>query len=533
MRIKISQKLVLTAILVTAGILLTNGYSISYLSGLQDVYDQDIRQYQRLTLERHMELATIQTQQFLTDASLTLDEGSVQEADRWAETFRQTGEKLEALMDQEAKSKLLEVEEQFERYYRSGMAMTNAYLTHSIEDGKKLMTEYDLAAEELTSTIRQFDQQTAADLNQGAGTTQAALTQYKSVLYTVTFALSLLCLGAAVLLYRNLVSPLQRISTMVRNVAAGDFKTEIEAVKSRDELGELYRDMMKLRQNLGSLIEGVAQSSTHLASASEELSSTSTQMTERMLDQARRGDEIASAVEEMNQSIQGVARHAEGSSQAAEEMVSLAREGNEKNEVILTTLDQFSTILTQSSEMSADLSRKSQEIGNITKVIDDIVEQTHLLAFNAAIEAAHAGEQGRGFAVVADEVRKLSERTSKATKEIVEMIDQIQGVSGNAVVSLCEGIELMETSAERTKDNRALLQQILESVVKMKEMVQQISTSAQEEAKASGMISQNTQEIAQLGRDSSNQGEESRKACANLSRLATEMEQELSMFKVQ
>ncbi|NOY53655.1 MAG: methyl-accepting chemotaxis protein [Deltaproteobacteria bacterium] len=359
------------------------------------------------------------------------------------------------------------------------------------------------------------------------------LRSFKRTLLFMAVSLIALSWGAAFLLFRNLVSPLQRISRMVQSVAAGDFSVDVDAVKSNDELGDLYHDMMKLQENLRSLIEGVAHSSTHLASASEELSSTSTQMTERMKDQARRGEEIATAVEEMNHSIQGVAQYAERSLASAEAMVQYSREGNEKNEEVLTNLDQLGTILTGASEMSADLSRKSLEIGNITKVIDDIVEQTHLLAFNAAIEAAHAGEQGRGFAVVADEVRKLSERTSKATKEIVEMISQIQEVSGDAVVRLCEGIELLEGGTARTQENKALLQQMLNGVVQVKEMVQQISTSAQEEAQTSGMIAENTQEIAQLGREFSNEGEESRKACENLSRLAMEMEQDLSVFKVQ
>ncbi len=360
-----------------------------------------------------------------------------------------------------------------------------------------------------------------------------ALRNFKGTLLLMAVSLIVLSWGAALLLFRNLVSPLRHITGMIQRLAAGDLSVDGEAVKRNDELGDLCRDMMKLQENFRSLIEGVADSSTHLASASEELSSTSLEMTHRMKDQARRGDEIATAVEEMNRSIQGVAQYAEGSSDAAEAMVQYSREGNEKNEEILTNLDQLATILTESSEMSADLSRKSLDIGNITKVIDDIVEQTHLLAFNAAIEAAHAGEQGRGFAVVADEVRKLSERTSKATKEIVEMISQIQEGSGDAVVRLCEGIELLEGGTLKTQENKALLQQILESVVQVKEMVQQISTSAQEEAQTSGMISENTQEIAQLGREFSNEGEESRKACENLSRLAMEMEQNLSVFKVQ
>jgi len=360
-----------------------------------------------------------------------------------------------------------------------------------------------------------------------------ALHDFEGTLFLMAVSIILLSWGAALLLFRNLVSPLRHITGMVQHLAAGDLSLDGEAVKRNDELGDLCREMIKLQENLRSLLEGVADSSTHLASASEELSSTSLEMTHRMKDQARRGNEIATAVEEMNQSIQGVAQYAEGSLEAAEVMVHNSREGNEKNEEILTNLDQLATILTESSEMSADLSRKSLDIGNITKVIDDIVEQTHLLAFNAAIEAAHAGEQGRGFAVVADEVRKLSERTSKATKEIVEMISQIQEGSGDAVVRLCEGIELLEGGTAKTQENKALLQQILESVVQVKEMVQQISTSAQGEAQTSGMISENTQEIAQLGRDFLNDGEESRKACENLSRLAMEMEQDLSGFKVQ
>jgi methyl-accepting chemotaxis protein len=180
-----------------------------------------------------------------------------------------------------------------------------------------------------------------------------------------------------------------------------------------------------------------------------------------------------------------------------------------------------------------ELGKSFDQIGRIIGVIDDIADQTNLLALNAAIEAARAGEQGRGFAVVADEVRKLAERTTRATKEIADMIRTVQEETKVAVVAMEEGTKQVEEGVTTTSKAGDSLKQIIHMSEQVGEMITHIATAATEQSSATEQINNNMDQIAKLVKESSDGARESAKACQDLSGLALDLQKLVSNFKLE
>ena len=166
------------------------------------------------------------------------------------------------------------------------------------------------------------------------------------------------------------------------------------------------------------------------------------------------------------------------------------------------------------------------------RVIEDIADQTNLLALNAAIEAARAGEQGRGFAVVADEVRKLAERTTKATKEIGDMIRQIQQDTKSAVSTMDQGTSQVGQGVELANKTGEALSTIHSMVNETAGMIQQIASAAEEQSNATRQIASDLESMTQTTRQTTSGITESAEACHELNALAGNLQKTLSVFKV-
>jgi methyl-accepting chemotaxis protein len=179
-----------------------------------------------------------------------------------------------------------------------------------------------------------------------------------------------------------------------------------------------------------------------------------------------------------------------------------------------------------------ELGVSSDQIGEIIGVIDEIADQTNLLALNAAIEAARAGEQGRGFAVVADEVRKLAERTTKATKEIATMIKNIQVETRSAVEAMQAGTKQVEEGVESTTQAGTSLKEIIQVSEQVGEMITHIATAATQQSTATEQVNVNVENISKISQESAAGAQQSAKACHDLSGLALDLQNLVGQFKL-
>lgn len=341
------------------------------------------------------------------------------------------------------------------------------------------------------------------------------------------------CCTLSFFIIRRVAKSLVLVVDRIKDVAQGegDLTKRLE-VQSDDELGELSRWFNTFMDKLHQIVLQVAQSTEHIASASEEISSTAAQSAHSAAAQKDQATQVAAAMQEMSSTVLQVSENASKASESARRAGETARSGGA---IVDKTVDVIQNLAASTRDTAAkiqELGKSSDQIGQIIGVIDDIADQTNLLALNAAIEAARAGEQGRGFAVVADEVRKLAERTTQATKEIAQMIKTIQQETQRAVEAMESGTAAVERGVESASKAGTSLNEIIQKSEQVNDMITHIAAAATQQSAATQQVTANMDQIASLVQEASVGAEQSAKACGDLSDLALDLQRLVGRFKL-
>ncbi len=355
--------------------------------------------------------------------------------------------------------------------------------------------------------------------------------QTQTIIVALMLVSTILSIGGSLIIVRSITVPLSEGVDVANRLAAGDLTASI-TIRSSDEIGMLMTAMDNMVKSLRDLIIKIKYAAENMASGSEQLSASAEEISRGMEGQAARSSQIATATEEMSQTVVDVAKNTSDIAQISAQAFDQAKDGADVVNRSVNEVQAIASTVTESAQMMERLGDSSKQIGNIIGVINDIADQTNLLALNAAIEAARAGEQGRGFAVVADEVRKLAERTTQATSQINNMISSIQGEVERAEVTMNSATARVESGVEFSRKAGDALGSIVQSVNNLQSMVQQIASATEEMSTVSETISSDIEGVATGSKEISAGSGQIAQASSDLAKLATELQSIVRQFKV-
>jgi methyl-accepting chemotaxis protein len=318
----------------------------------------------------------------------------------------------------------------------------------------------------------------------------------------------------------------------MQTIASGDLRSPAQGTVWSDEFGEIVSAIDKMRCGLRELIVAVTASVERLAGASEEISAATTEAAKGSETQRSETGQASTAVHQMSSAVLQVTDHSQHAAEAARKTSAKAHEGGEIITKTIADMRSIAGTVTGSGNKVKELGVRSEQIGKIVNVIDEIADQTNLLALNAAIEAARAGDQGRGFAVVADEVRKLAERTTKATKEISEMVQAIQTETNDAVSAMKLGTQQAENGVQATAGATAALQEIIQMADQLEGMITQIATAATQQSSAAEEVNGTLKRITTVVGESAGAAQHTAQACQDLANLAVDLQNIVGRFRV-
>lgn len=323
---------------------------------------------------------------------------------------------------------------------------------------------------------------------------------------------------------------IMRLLDEMGDLADGDLT--VNATVTEDVTGAIADSINYAIEALRTLVTAINDTATQVSQAAQQSQATAVQLAQASENQAQEISSASEAVNEMAVSIQGVSRNADTLAQEAQRSVDTAKAGTE---AVQKTIEGMNTIREQIQETSKRIKRlgeSSQEIGDIVELINDIAEQTNILALNAAIQAAMAGEAGRGFAVVADEVQRLAERSADATKQIEALVKTIQTDTNEAVISMEQTTSEVVSGAKLAEDAGTALGTIESVASHLSELVQSISAATRQQAKAAANVSDTMNVIQEITNQTSAGTSQTAAAIGNLAELANALKKSVSGFKL-
>ena len=330
---------------------------------------------------------------------------------------------------------------------------------------------------------------------------------------------------------KTILSPLRKIAEAIESMSDGNLTKRIE-VLWKDEIGEIATHLNVFSEKLWNTFIQFSKGSIVASSTATLLDNAARQMTSGIEEAVIQVNSVATASEEMSTTSSEIAQNCVSATKSSEKANGAAVAGESVINETVAVMDRINSIVKSSAKTVGSLGERSDQIGEIINLINDIADQTNLLALNAAIEAARAGEQGRGFAVVADEVRKLAERTTEATKQIGQTIKAMQTETKQAVVSMEDGVKAVEIGTQDAQKSGDALKDILKQINMVTSEISQIAVASEQQTATANEIAQNIQHISGVMEETARNISENADAASQMAGLSAELKKLISQFRL-
>ncbi|QTQ36057.1 Chemotaxis methyl-accepting receptor family protein [Aromatoleum petrolei] len=343
-----------------------------------------------------------------------------------------------------------------------------------------------------------------------------------------TFVIGMLCW----LTYRHIVPPLSALAHTAHGIRTSGDLTLRAPAGGDNEIGRTVAAFNHLLENLQAIVRDVRSSGASIHEHSERLVDVAGTTVATSATQNEAASAMAATVQQLAVSIRQVSDHAREVAGAAAESDRLSREGVAVATDASEAIQRIASDVRSASETVAALGKDAQLISGIVHAINDIADQTNLLALNAAIEAARAGEQGRGFAVVADEVRKLAERTTQSTREIAGIVAQIQNGTRSAVACMEDGVEHVGDGVGLARAAGDAIRKVADVAGTAARAVAEITHALDEQDAAGEDIARNVEQVADVAARNHEAAERSASHAHELAGLSRALEDAVGRFTV-
>jgi methyl-accepting chemotaxis protein len=363
------------------------------------------------------------------------------------------------------------------------------------------------------------------EITEGSRTLLKIIALFSALVAAATFIV------VAIFLHRT-IKPIINLTSIMERLGKGEVSLNVEAADShsQNEVSRLTNSVSAMATRLNQLVKEIRSTSDNVSGQSSSVLNDANNGLAQSDKQQQQVEQMVTAIEEMAMSAKGVAQQVESIAENVRQANDSTDSGLNIVEKVCIDVAQLNDQLARSAVAIEQVHGDSESIQSVTKMIDEIAEQTNLLALNAAIEAARAGEQGRGFAVVADEVRTLAHRTQKSVQDVVDIIAKLKNSTTNAVKLMNQSQDSANSVLNKSQEAGSSLENIAEQVRNIASQADMIAATAEEQAQVSQEVAHSASEISDLNTESRHVSATTAQSAANLQQQATHLKHQVDFF---